>query len=117
MKGYTHQIIATFISILFQFHTYAQNGIVVLQSDFGVKDGAVSAMKAVAMQVDKKLQVFDLTHEIPVYNIWEAAFRLQQVANYWPKGTVFVSVVDPGVGSSRKSIVLQTKNGYFLYPG
>lgn len=114
MKGYTHQIIATFISILFQFHTYAQNGIVVLQSDFGVKDGAVSAMKAVAMQVDKKLQVFDLTHEIPVYNIWEAAFRLQQVANYWPKGTVFVSVVDPGVGSSRKSIVLQTKNGYFF---
>jgi S-adenosylmethionine hydrolase len=92
----------------------AQNGIIVLQTDFGVKDGAVSAMKGVAMQVDKKLQVFDLTHEIPAYNIWEAAFRLDQSAQYWPKGTVFVSVVDPGVGSQRKSIVLQTKNGYFF---
>lgn len=114
MKGYPHQFTATLFSIFFILHTSAQNGIVVLQTDFGVKDGAVSAMKAVAMQVDKKLQVFDLTHEIPAYNIWEAAFRLQQVASYWPKGTVFVSVVDPGVGSNRKSIVLQTKNGYFF---
>jgi S-adenosylmethionine hydrolase len=92
----------------------AQNGIVVLQTDFGVKDGAVAAMKGVAMQVDKKLQVFDLTHEIPAFNIWEAALRLDQTAPYWPKGTVFVSVVDPGVGSQRKSIVLQTKNDYYF---
>lgn len=102
---------------LFIFTTSAQNGIVVLQTDFGVKDGAVSAMKGVAMQVDKNLKIFDLTHEIPAYNIWEAAFRLDQVAQYWPKGTVFVSVVDPGVGSERKSIVLQTNSGhYFVGP-
>ena len=106
-------IITTASLILFT-PVHAQNGIIVLQTDFGLKDGAVSAMKGVAMQVDKKLQVYDLTHEIPAYNIWEAAFRLQQVAQYWPKGTVFVSVVDPGVGSVRKPVVLQTKNGYFF---
>ncbi|MEQ1677555.1 MAG: S-adenosyl-l-methionine hydroxide adenosyltransferase family protein, partial [Chitinophagaceae bacterium] len=61
--------------------------------------------------------IYDLTHEIPPYNIWEAAYRLEQTARYWPAGTVFVSVVDPGVGSERKSVVLKTKSGhYFVGP-
>jgi S-adenosylmethionine hydrolase len=110
MKRFVSILIGVLISLLVQ----AQNNIIVLQTDFGVKDGAVSAMKGVCMQVDKNLQVFDLTHEIPAYNIWEAALRLEQTAKYWPKGTVFVSVVDPGVGSSRKAVVLQTKNGYYF---
>lgn len=92
----------------------AQNKIVVYQSDFGVKDGAVSEMKGVAMGVSSDLKLFDLTHEIPPYNIWEAAYRLQQTVPYWPSGTVFVSVVDPGVGTSRKSVVLKTKTGQFI---
>ena len=92
----------------------AQNGIVVFQTDFGLKDGAVSAMKGVAMGVSGDLKLFDLTHEIPAYNIWEAAYRLEQTAVYWPKGTVFVSVVDPGVGTERKSVVLKTKSGHFF---
>lgn len=95
-------------------NVHAQNGIVVYQTDFGLKDGAVSAMKGVAMGVDPKLKLFDLTHEIPAYNIWEAALRLEQAAAYWPRGTVFVSVVDPGVGSERRSVVLETKSGYFF---
>jgi S-adenosylmethionine hydrolase len=95
----------------------AQIGIVVFQTDFGVKDGAVSAMKGVSMQVSPALKLYDLTHEIPAYNIWEAAYRLEQTARYWPAGTVFVSVVDPGVGSSRKSVILKTKTGhYFVTP-
>ena len=92
----------------------AQNGIVVFQTDFGLKDGAVSAMKGVAMQVSPALKLYDLTHEIPAYNIWEAAYRLEQTARYWPKGTVFVNVVDPGVGSQRKGVVLKTKTGHFF---
>ncbi|MFN8243009.1 MAG: S-adenosyl-l-methionine hydroxide adenosyltransferase family protein [Ferruginibacter sp.] len=92
----------------------AQNKIVVFQSDFGLKDGAVSAMKGVAMGVSSDLKLFDLTHEIPAYNIWEAAYRLEQTVPYWPAGTVFVSVVDPGVGTSRKSVVLKTKTGQFI---
>jgi S-adenosylmethionine hydrolase len=93
---------------------YAQNKIVVFQSDFGLKDGAVSAMKGVSMGVSTDLKLFDLTHEIPAYNIWEAAYRLEQTVPYWPAGTVFVSVVDPGVGTTRKSVVLKTKTGHFI---
>lgn len=92
----------------------APNNIVVLQTDFGLKDGAVSAMKGVAMSVSPGLKIFDLTHEIPNYNIWEASYRLFQTINYWPKGTVFVSVVDPGVGTSRKSVVMKTKTGQYI---
>lgn len=90
---------------------------IVFQTDFGTKDGAVSAMKGVALSVDADLHLYDLTHEIPVYDIWEAAYRLNQVASYWPAGTVFVSVVDPGVGTERRSIVLKSKSGhYFVTP-
>jgi S-adenosylmethionine hydrolase len=92
----------------------AQNKIVVYQTDFGLKDGAVSEMKGVAMGVSADLKLFDLTHEIPAYNIWDAAYRLQQTVPYWPAGTVFVSVVDPGVGTARKSVVLKTKTGQFI---
>ncbi|HET9278113.1 MAG TPA: S-adenosyl-l-methionine hydroxide adenosyltransferase family protein [Flavitalea sp.] len=90
---------------------------IVFQSDFGLKDGAVSAMKGVCLDVDNDLTLHDLTHEIPPYNIWEAAYRLQQTAPYWPEGTVFVSVVDPGVGTERRSVVLKSKSGhYFVGP-
>src|SRR6201995_1762880 len=92
----------------------AQNRIVVFQSDFGLKDGAVSEMKGVAMGVSPELRLFDLTHEIPAFNIWDAAYRLQQTVPYWPAGTVFVSVVDPGVGTSRKSVVMRTSTGQFI---
>jgi hypothetical protein len=92
----------------------AQNGIVVFQTDFGTKDGAVSAMKGVASSVDMHLKLYDLTHDIPAYNIWEAAYRLDQTVAYWPAGTVFVSVVDPGVGTTRKSVVVKTKTGHFI---
>lgn len=89
-------------------------GIVVIQTDFGIKDGAVSAVKGVMYNVDKSLIVSDITHEIPPFNIWEAAYRLYQTASYWPKGTVFVSVVDPGVGTTRQSIVAESNNGQFF---
>ena len=89
----------------------------VFQSDFGLKDGAVSALKGVAYSVSPGLSLYDITHEIPPFNILEAAYRLNQVADYWPAGTVFVSIVDPGVGTERKSIVLKTKTGrYFVSP-
>ena len=77
------------------------NGIVVYQTDFGLKDGAVSAMHGVALSVDPELRLEDLTHEIPAFNIWEGAYRLADTVPYWPAGTVFVSVVDPGVGTER----------------
>lgn len=106
-----------FLTLALSLHGIAQNNILVFQSDFGLKDGAVSAMKGVAVGISPTLKIFDITHEIPAYNIWEGAYRLVQTAPYWPKGTVFVSVVDPGVGTSRKSVVLLTKSGhYFVTP-
>lgn len=89
----------------------------VLQTDFGISDGAVSAMYGVANTVDPEIRIFDLTHDIPQYNIWEGSYRLYQTVNYWPGGTVFVSVVDPGVGTSRLSIVARTAaNQYIVTP-
>ncbi|MDL2249208.1 S-adenosyl-l-methionine hydroxide adenosyltransferase family protein [Lachnospiraceae bacterium OttesenSCG-928-J05] len=86
----------------------------ILQTDFGTADGAVSAMYGVAYSVSPELLITDLTHDIPQYDIWEASYRLIQTVSYWPAGTVFVSVVDPGVGSTRQSIGVKTKSGQYI---
>ncbi len=86
----------------------------VLQSDFGKADGAVCAMYGVAECVDSSLRIYDLTHEIEQYNIWEGSYRLIQTIAYWPEKTVFVSVVDPGVGSTRRSIAALTEDGHYV---
>ena len=114
MKKYCCSFVFAFLFVAITLFSFAQNKIVVFQTDYGLKDGAVAAMKGVAMGVSPDLKLFDLTHEIPAYNIWEAAYRLQQTVEYWPAGTVFVSVVDPGVGTNRKSVVLKTRSGHFI---
>lgn len=86
----------------------------VLQTDFGLKDGAVAAMRGVAVGVSPAISIYDLSHENTPFDTWEAAYRLKQAAPFWPEGTVFVSVVDPGVGTARKSVVLKTKSGHFF---
>ncbi len=86
----------------------------VFQTDFGLVDGAVSAMYGVAYSVEPTLKMHDLTHDITPFNIWEASYRLIQTINYWPEKTVFVSVVDPGVGSDRKSVVVKTNSGRYI---
>lgn len=86
----------------------------IIQTDFGTGDGAVSAMYGVAYSVDPELVITDLTHEIPQYDIWEASYRLIQTVDYWPEGSVFVSVVDPGVGSTRRSVAVETAAGQYI---
>ncbi|MGF0047443.1 SAM hydrolase/SAM-dependent halogenase family protein [Streptococcus hyointestinalis] len=90
------------------------NHLLVLQSDFGLVDGAVSAMIGVALQEARDLDIHHLTHDITPYNIFEASYRLFQTIEYWPSGTTFVSVVDPGVGSKRKSVVALTQTGQYI---
>lgn len=90
------------------------NNLLVLQSDFGLVDGAVSAMIGVALQESPDLVVHNLTHDITPYNIFEGSYRLFQTVEYWPEGTTFVSVVDPGVGSKRKSVVALTEKGQYI---
>ena len=87
---------------------------VVFMSDFGTTDGAVSAMRGVAASVSGNLKLENLTHEIPQFNIWEASYRLIQTITYWPAGTVFVCVVDPGVGSERESVAVLTATGHII---
>lgn len=112
MKQATFLLIVVMVSA--GIKAQGQRHALVFQSDFGLKDGAVSAMKGVAFGVSDDLAMFDITHEIPPYDIWEAAYRLNQAAPYWPVGTVFVSIVDPGVGSERKSVVVKTRSGHYV---
>ncbi|HZK25997.1 MAG TPA: S-adenosyl-l-methionine hydroxide adenosyltransferase family protein [Thermoclostridium sp.] len=90
------------------------SNILVFQSDFGLSDGAVAAMYGVAHDVDMNLKLYDITHDITPYNTWEASYRLFQAIEFWPEGTVFVSVVDPGVGTDRKSVVALTNKGHYI---
>jgi hypothetical protein len=86
----------------------------VLLSDFGTTERFVASMKGVALSVDPDLQVHDLTHHVEPYNIWQASYMLAGTIDYWPKGTVFVSVVDPGVGTNRRSVVAKTSSGHYV---
>jgi S-adenosylmethionine hydrolase len=90
------------------------NGMVVLETDFGLKDGAVAAMKGVALGVDRSLILHDLSHDIPPFDIWAGAYQLDITMPYWPKGTVFVAVIDPGVGTERGAVVARTGTGQYV---
>lgn len=86
----------------------------VLQTDFGQMDGSVSAMYGIAYSVAPHLAVHDLTHNIPPYDIFAASYRLYQTVRFWPEGTVFVSVVDPGVSNDQQPIAVQTMDNKFI---
>lgn len=88
--------------------------LLVFQTDFTYKEGAVAAMYGVAKSVDPCLELISASHELPQYDAYSASYRLYQYIDFWPKGTIFVSVVDPGVGTSRKACVAKTKNGYYI---
>ncbi|MGB8451299.1 MAG: SAM-dependent chlorinase/fluorinase [Anaerocolumna sp.] len=88
--------------------------ILVFQTDFTYKEGAVCSMYGVVKTIDRTLEIIDGTHEIPKFDTWSASYRLYQSMHFWPKGTIFVSVVDPGVGTSRRACVAKTKDGYYV---
>lgn len=88
--------------------------ILVFQTDFTYKEGAVSSMYGVVKCVDRELEIMDGTHELPQYDTWSASYRLYQSLQFWPEGTVYVSVVDPGVGTSRRACVAKTVDGYYI---
>lgn len=88
--------------------------ILVFQTDFTYAEGAVSSMYGVVKTVDRELEIMDGTHQIPKFDTWSASYRLYQSVRFWPEGTVYVSVVDPGVGTARKACVAKTKDGYYI---
>lgn len=84
-------------------------------TDFGTRDPYVAAMKGViAARTDAPLH--DLTHEIAPFDVLEAAWFLKTVLPYWPEGTIFVCVIDPGVGTSRRIVVADVEEKTFLAP-
>jgi S-adenosylmethionine hydrolase len=91
-----------------------ERSLLVFQTDFGREEGTVAQMYGVALKVDPGLTIHEISHEIPRFNTWEASYRLFQTLASWPEGTVFVSVIDPGVGSTRKSVVARTKSGHYI---
>jgi S-adenosylmethionine hydrolase len=88
--------------------------LLVFQSDFGLLEGTVAQMYGISAQVDPTLRMYDLTHNVTPFDTWEASYSLYQTCHAWPSETVFVSVVDPGVGSARKSVVALTKAGHYI---
>ncbi|MGI6607752.1 MAG: SAM hydrolase/SAM-dependent halogenase family protein [Erysipelotrichaceae bacterium] len=87
---------------------------IVWQTDFSLTWGAVCSMRGVVKQVDSELECYDITHDIEQYNVLAASRELMYVEPFWPKGTVFVSVVDPGVGTKRKACVALLNDGNYV---
>jgi S-adenosyl-L-methionine hydrolase (adenosine-forming) len=89
--------------------------LIALLTDFGTRDPYVAAMKGVLVS-RTSVPILDLTHEIAPFDVLEAAWFLRCVVDFWPKGTIFVCVVDPGVGTSRKIVAVEVEGKVFLAP-
>ena len=90
--------------------------LITLLSDFGLEDVYVGVMKGVIAGINPQIRVIDLTHQVPPQNVALASFQFQNAHHHFPEGTVHVGVVDPGVGSDRRAIALQTATAYWVGP-
>jgi S-adenosyl-L-methionine hydrolase (adenosine-forming) len=91
--------------------------VIVFMTDFGTADDAVAICKGVIKTLAPDAEIIDLTHQVTPYSISEGARLLSRTSQYYPSGTIFLTVVDPGVGTSRRSIIVRTKRGqYFVLP-
>jgi S-adenosylmethionine hydrolase len=89
---------------------------ITLLTDFGMKDHYVASMKGVILSINPQCNLIDITHQVSPQNIQEGAFILANSYSSFPKGTIHLSVVDPGVGGIRKPILLVTQNYFFVGP-
>jgi S-adenosylmethionine hydrolase len=92
------------------------SALITLTTDFGTADHFVGTMKGVILGIAPTVRIVDITHEVAAYNLGEAAFVIAQAWRYFPKKTIHVVVVDPGVGSSRRPILCETGGQYFVAP-
>ena len=90
--------------------------LITLTTDFGYEDTFVGVMKGVIAGICPAARVIDLTHAIPRFDVVQAAFRLREAFPYFPKGTVHVVVVDPGVGSERRIVAMKSAGHFFIAP-
>src|SRR5579884_2904285 len=100
-----------------QTHVQSQGQpVVALMTDFGLGDGDVGVMKGVIAGIAPQAQIIDITHDIAPQNVPSAAWILSTAYRYFPAGTVFVCVIDPGVGSSRGAIAVNAGTWFFVGP-
>ena len=92
------------------------SGIITLTTDFGECDHYVAMMKGVILSINPDATIIDVTHQIPAHSIKEGSLIIKASHTYFPSGTVHVGVVDPGVGSTRRPIVVLTDNHFFVGP-
>ena len=92
------------------------NAVITLTTDFGVSDGYVAAMKGVILDTNPAVQLVDISHHIPPQNVFQAAFVLSTVYRHFPHSVVHLVVVDPGVGTNRRIVILKTPAGTFIAP-
>lgn len=91
-------------------------GVISILTDFGNKDNFAGVMKAVILKINPQAKIVDLCHNVQPQDITQAAFLLKNSFKYFPKGTVHLAVVDPGVGTKRKKILVKTTDYYFVAP-
>ena len=92
------------------------NPIITLTTDFGLRDPYVAEMKAVILGISPEVKIVDITHQIEKFNIRMGAYVLAAASSYFPKGAIHTVVVDPGVGTKREAILIQTKQHYLIGP-
>ncbi|MCX7662000.1 MAG: S-adenosyl-l-methionine hydroxide adenosyltransferase family protein [Candidatus Omnitrophica bacterium] len=87
-----------------------------LLTDFGLSDNFVGVMKAVILKINPSVSIIDISHNIEPQNVFQASFLLKHSFKYFPKGTIHLAIVDPGVGTDRKAILVKTRNYFFIAP-
>ena len=92
------------------------SSVITLTTDFGVTDAYVASMKGIILGINPQATIVDISHCIAPQNILQAAFTLYTAHRYFPRGTIHVVIVDPGVGGQRRAIILKTPSAYFLAP-
>jgi len=90
--------------------------IISLTTDFGLTDNYVGIVKGIITGLNNRAKLIDNTHDVPSYNIKSGCYSLETSYKYFPRGTIHLAVVDPGVGSKRKAILIETKDYYFVGP-
>ena len=95
---------------------FKANGIITFTTDFGLRDPYAGIMKGIALGINPNVKIVDITHDIPAHDILNASFTLAASYKFFPEGTIHTAIVDPGVGSSRKSIAIITENYVFIGP-
>jgi len=94
----------------------ARKPIVTLTTDFGLNDHFVGTMKGVILGVEPNAQIVDISHSVQAFDVLDGALTISQAYNYFPTGTVHMVIVDPGVGSARRPIIVSSERHHFVAP-